>query len=157
MDWAVQKASELGAASVTPLVTNHTVVRPNPSRQGTQQSRWQRIATEAAQQSEQWEVPQVLASCVAGDFFKRPVEGALNLILTERYPGQSLASVVMPQKAGASIRIAVGPEGGWTQEELEQAVNGGFVPISMGERILRGETATIAALSILQSRLGELG
>ena len=94
--------------------------------------------------------------CKAVEFFKHPVEGALNLILTERYPGQSLASMV-PQKADTSIRIAVGPEGGWTQEELELAFKGGFAPVSMGERILRTETATIAALSILQSRLGELG
>jgi 16S rRNA (uracil1498-N3)-methyltransferase len=65
--------------------------------------------------------------------------------------------VVVPQKADTSIRIAVGPEGGWTQEELELAINGGFSPVSMGARILRAETAAIAALSILQSRLGELG
>jgi len=157
MDWAIQKACELGVASITPLVTRHTVVRPSPSRQESQQRRWQRIATEAAQQSEQWGVPRVLAPCDAKEFFKRPVEGALNLILTERYPGQSLASVVVPQKADTSIRIAVGPEGGWTQEELELAINGGFSPVSMGARILRAETAAIAALSILQSRLGELG
>ena len=102
-------------------------------------------------------MPKMSPPCKAVEFFNRPVEGALNLILTERYHGQSLASVVVPQKADTKIRIAVGPEGGWTQEELELAINGGFAPVSMGARILRAETAAIAALSILQSRLGELG
>ena len=157
MDWAIQKASELGVAFITPLVTIHTVVRPNPSRQESQQVRWQRIAFEAAQQSEQWVIPRLSAPCEAEDFFKQAPAGARNLILTERGTGQSLAAMPLPHDSDSLVRIAVGPEGGWTPEEVEQAINCGFTPVSMGEHILRAETAAIAALSILQSRLGELG
>jgi 16S rRNA (uracil1498-N3)-methyltransferase len=157
MDWVVQKASELGIASFIPLVTTHTVVRPSPSRQDAQRDRWQRIALEAAQQSEQWSIPRLHVPSSAHEFFSEPVTNTLKLILSERTSGQSLAVVELPRDPGNSIRLAIGPEGGWTQEELAFAAGHGFVSITLGERILRTETAAIAALSILQSRLGALG
>lgn len=157
MDWVIQKATELGVAALVPLMTAHTVVRPRTIRLAPQQERWQRIALEAAQQAERWEVPTVSAPWEPSKFFKVQSPAALKLILSARGPGQTLASIPLPCGPESLVVIAVGPEGGWTSEELAQALECGFLPVTLGNRILRAETATLAALSVLQSRLGELG
>lgn len=157
MDWFIQKATELGADSIIPLMTSRAIIRPRALRVTTQQQRWQRIALEAAQQAERWEIPSVAAPCEATTFFATQPPAAVNLILSERGPGQSLASIPLPKGPESTIVIATGPEGGWTKEELATALEQGFSPITLGDRILRAETAALAALSILQSRLGELG
>ncbi len=157
MDWTIQKATELGAAAIIPLVSSHTVVRPKRTRVESQQERWQRVAIEAAQQSERWDVPVVDAPCGASEFFARPEPATLKLILSERGSGQNLRSIPLPSAPAHAITLAVGPEGGWRAEELAQACANGFLAVTLGTRILRAETAALAALSVLQSRLGELG
>ena len=157
MDWVIQKATELGAASFVPLIGRHVVIRPKATRVATQQQRWQRIALEAAQQAERWEIPTVAAPSEATAFFAQRPHADVNLILSERGPGQSLASIPLPHTPGSTIVIVTGPEGGWAREELEIALEHGFTPVTLGKLILRAETAALAALSILQSRVGELG
>ena len=157
MDWVIQKASELGAASLIPLVSRHAIARPRADRLVPQQQRWQRIALEAAQQAERWEVPVVHTTCEATEFFAGQPVHAVSLILSERGDGRSLTSVALPSGPAGHVAIAVGPEGGWTKEERGNALHCGFTPVTLGTRILRAETATLAALAILQSRLGELG
>ena len=157
MDWVIQKASELGAASLIPLVSRHAIARPRTDRLVPQQLRWQRIALEAAQQAERWEVPVVHTTCEATEFFARQPVHTVSLILSERGDGRSLTSVALPSDPAGRVAIAVGPEGGWTKEERGNALHCGFTPVTLGTRILRAETAALAALSILQSRLGELG
>jgi len=157
MDWVIQKATELGAASFVPLIGRHVVIRPKAARVATQQQRWQRIALEAAQQAERWEIPTVATPCEATAFFSQQPPADVNLILRERAPGQSLASIPLPNTPESTIVIATGPEGGWAREELGIALEHGFTPVTLGKLILRAETAALAALSILQSRVGELG
>jgi len=157
MDWAIQKTTELGAAAIVPLVSEHTIVRPKQGRVGSQQERWQRIAIEAAQQSERWDVPAIGVPCTAMEFFVTPNPAGLKLILSERGTGQSLSAVPLPSSPTQTIALAIGPEGGWRDEELAQADANGFLPVTLGARILRAETAALAAVSILQTRLGELG
>jgi 16S rRNA (uracil1498-N3)-methyltransferase len=157
MDWVIQKSTELGMASLTPLISAHVIVRPHAARQAAQQDRWQRIALEAAQQSERWECPPILTLCEASSFFEQRFPSPVNLILSERGPWQSLTSIPLPSGSDSLVRIAVGPEGGWREEELAHAIECGFSPVTLGKRILRAETATLTALSVIQSRLGELG
>ena len=157
MDWVIQKVTELGAASFVPLMGRYVVIRPKAARVATQQQRWQRIAVEAAQQAERWEIPTVAAPCEAAAFFAKQPPADVNLILRERGPGQSLASIPLPNSPESTIVIATGPEGGWAREELGIALEHGFTPVTLGKLILRAETAALAALSILQSRVGELG
>lgn len=157
MDWAIQKATELGVAAIVPLVSEQTVVRPKQGRVSSQQERWQRIALESAQQSERWDVPTVRLPMSAVEFFATPDVATVKLILAERGSGQSLDSIPLPSSPADAIAIAIGPEGGWRAEELASARDHDFVPVTLGARILRAETATLAALSILQNRLGELG
>lgn len=157
MDWVIQKATELGTREIVLLQSRHTIVQIRPERLDAQLARWQRIALEAAQQSEQWRVPviaqpQSLAECLA----RRPAP-ALSLMLAERLEGQSLRTVPLPTGIEESVLVLIGPEGGWAQEEITQAEQAGVTLITLGPHILRAETAAIVALGVLQSRVGLLG
>mgnify|MGYP000959794119 CR=1 FL=1 len=156
MDWVVQKASELGVKAVLPLISRHGVVRPQPERVAAQVARWQRIATEAAQQSEQWQPPQVLEPLEVRRFFSGH-QATTALLLAERQNAVGLANVPLPALPTDTITVIVGPEGGWAEEELSQAVDGQCLAVSLGEHIHRADTAAVTALSIVQSRLGRLG
>lgn len=157
MDWVIQKATELGVASIIPLVSRRVITRPRAERLDHQRERWQRIALEAAQQAERWEVPSVVLPSDASDFFKNQPGTSLKLILSERTPGQGLTSLQYPGDPERRVVLAIGPEGGWDKEELSLALSCSFTAVTLGSRILRSETAAIAALSVIQSRLGELG
>nr|MBI3614569.1 16S rRNA (uracil(1498)-N(3))-methyltransferase [Nitrospirota bacterium] len=157
MDWIIQKATELGVATLIPLVAEQGIVRPRPSRSDAQQERWQRIAFEAAQQSERWDVPTVATPHKADAFFAGQSARDTKIILSERSSGSNLQQVGLPAGAEARVIVAVGPEGGWRQDEQALAMQQGFLPVTLGQRILRAETAAIAALTVIQSRLGELG
>ncbi len=156
MDWVVQKASELGVGTIQPLISRHGVVRPQPERVASQVARWQRIATEAAQQSEQWQPPQVLEPMEARRLFSGHSVNT-SLLLAERQDAVGLAHVPLPELSSDTVTVIVGPEGGWAEEELSQALGKQCQAVSLGEHILRADTAAVAALSIVQSRLGKLG
>jgi len=90
------------------------------------------------------------------EFWKEYRVSCLSSILIEREDKEGITSLRLPNDPLGRIVLTVGPEGGWTQEELDEAQNNNFQPITLGPHILRGETAALAALSILQSRLGYL-
>ena len=155
MDWVIQKATELGVERIAPVLANHSVVRPRPERIEHQRARWQRIALEAAQQSERWSVPTIDEPATIAHMLSASKTATSKIVLAERSHGISLTSVPLP--AGQSeVWLLVGPEGGWEEEEVRQALQQGFSAVTMGPRILRAETAAIAAISVLQSRLGSL-
>ena len=156
MDWVVQKASELGVRTILPLIARHGIVRPQAGRVATQVSRWQRIATEAAQQSEQWQLPRVLEPLESRQFFSGPASTG-SLILAERREAVGLSNAPLPASLTETLSLIVGPEGGWAHEELSLALAQGCLAVSLGAHILRADTATVTALSIVQSRLGRLG
>ena len=156
MDWVVQKASELGVRTILPLISRHGVVRPQPERVASQVARWQRIATEAAQQSEQWQPPRVLDPLDMRRFFTTHSANC-SLLLAERQETMGLAHVPLPTRPTDTLALLVGPEGGWAEEEISLAMEGQCRAVSLGEHILRADTAAVTALSIVQSRLGRLG
>lgn len=157
MDWVIQKATELGVTAIAPLQTRHAVVQPRPDRVGTQTARWQRIALEAAQQSEQWAVPAVMNPQPVLRY-ARTQSGSLCLMLTERKEqSANLREITLPSSPSAGITLMIGPEGGWAPEEVAEAEKAGVTPITLGPKILRAETAAIVAIGILQHRLGALG
>ena len=156
MDWVVQKASELGVRTILPLIAKHGVVRPQAERITSQISRWQRIATEAAQQSEQWQPPQVLVPLDSKRFFLQ-ARATCSLILAERREAVALSRVPLPALLTDSLALVIGPEGGWADDELSSALAQGTQAVTLGAHILRADTAAVTALSIVQSRLGRLG
>ena len=157
MDWVIQKVTELGISRIVPIQSRHTIVQLRPERVESQLARWQRIALEAAQQSEQWRVPTVAPPQSLTEFCARPSDESVRLLLAERHDGQRLRTLPLPTSVTASIVAIVGPEGGWTKEEMNQAEKSGCLPITLGQKILRAETAAIVTVGILQHRVGELG
>jgi 16S rRNA (uracil1498-N3)-methyltransferase len=156
MDWVIQKATELGVDELVPIESRHSVVQIKADRVAHQLARWQRIALEAAQQSEQWRVPTIAPPQSLSVLLTSRANDTV-LMLSERRNEKSLQTVGLPQDKTGSILVLIGPEGGWSQEELQIAEQAGVTPIGLGQHILRSETAAIASASILQSRLGVLG
>ncbi len=158
MDWVIQKATELGVERFIPVQSGHSVVKVQAERVDHQRARWERIALEAAQQSERWTVPTIDAPTELGSIWESAAgTSAIRLMLAERSTGSSLNSLSLPCDPSHTLWLLVGPEGGWDVDELRLAHKHGWQFVSLGTRILRAETAAIAAVSILQSRLGELG
>ncbi len=158
MVWAIQKATELGVNTITPIITERVQSRAESSSMKHFQERWQKIALEAAQQSERWDVPTILDPQFFRTFLQSHVSSEVKLILTERERNSSDHSVLFGQEPQTThhIVIAVGPEGGWNQKELEEAEITGFTKITLGEKVLRSETAAITGLVMLQERLNQL-
>jgi 16S rRNA (uracil1498-N3)-methyltransferase len=157
MDWVIQKATELGVATIVPIHSTHSIIKPHPERLEHQRSRWRRIARDAAQQSERWTIPVIDDPVDLLEACRRYASTPWKGILMERSNGQSLTRMPMPLDCHDPIIVLVGPEGGWASDEQRLAQQQGFLPLTLGPRILRAETAAIAAISILQSRLDEIG
>lgn len=156
MDWVIQKATELGVERIAPVQATHSVVRPRADRIEHQRARWQRIALEAAQQSERWSVPIIDEPVTIAELLTRSKSATSKMVLAERSADTSLTTVPLPGPDD-EVWLLIGPEGGWDDTELEQVLRHGYTAVTLGPRILRAETAAIASISVLQSRLGELG
>ncbi len=143
----LQKAVELGATSIRPVVTRHTEYRPHPKRE----ERWARIVLGAAQQCEVRWLPKLHP--VQGFDAVLPLLGGCDLVLVgSLYDGaRPLRDVDMPGRR--KVALLIGPEGDFTAEEVRAAVAAGAVPVSFGSRILRTETAAIFGLSVLAYQL----
>jgi len=157
MNWVIQKATELGVTAIVPIDSTHSVIKPNPERLEHQRSRWERIARDAAQQSERWTIPTIAYPVSLAEICRQFAAAPLKSMLVERSSGPSLATVPLPLDSQHPIVLLVGPEGGWATDEQRLAREQNFISLTLGPRILRAETAAIAALSILQSRLDEIG
>ena len=157
MDWGIQKATELGVDCIVPVNTKHGIVKVQPDRLEHQQTRWQRIALEAAQQSERWTIPTIAKPTDFPRLLVSYASATAKYLLLERSRGVSFAAVSLPTGTDQTVILLIGSEGGWDREEQRQAQERGFAALTLGSRILRAETAAIAALSIIQSRIGELG
>ena len=156
MDWVIQKATELGVATIVPILSMHSVIKPNPERLEHQRLRWERIARDAAQQSERWTIPTITDPIDLAGICRQYASTVLKGILVERSSSPSLGTIPLSPDRQHPIVILVGPEGGWAPDEQRLAQEQGFLPLTLGPRILRAETAAIAAVSILQSRLDEI-
>ena len=151
MDLIVQKATELGAARVVP-------VRAARSAAGQQarQDRWERIAREAARQCGRAELMPVGPLLSLGEAIAGLAPGGVRVVPWEEAPGAPPLHALVPAQPTA-VAILIGPEGGLTREEVALATDAGFQVATLGPRILRTETAAIAALAAIQSQVGGLG
>jgi 16S rRNA (uracil1498-N3)-methyltransferase len=158
LDLVVQKATELGAARIIPVTTARAVARleAGATRALSRRARWQKIAREAARQSGRLDVPEVEGVTALSTALLASPKEALKLLLWEGARQTTLRSQ-LPDTPPQQIVIAIGPEGGFTVEEVEAARHAGFVPVGLGPRILRTETAALVVLSILGYALGDLG
>jgi len=153
MDFVVQKATELGVKRVSPVLTAHGVVKLDNKRAEKRRSHWQRVAESACEQSGRIRPPLIDAPLPLNDWFGSSRDrGDTDLILR---PGAkaSLADITSPQ---IKLCLLVGPEGGFSEQEYDDASVAGFASVSLGPRILRTETAAVAAIAIAQSLWGDL-
>ncbi|MDB9450929.1 16S rRNA (uracil(1498)-N(3))-methyltransferase [Dolichospermum circinale] len=141
-DEIVRCCTELGVTSIAPILSDRTLLNPSPQKL----ERWQRIASEAAEQSERAVVPTILQP-VAFNTAIKETTATHRYICEARGDYPHLQQVI--NKTANEIIIAIGPEGGWTNQELEIAIASGFQPISLGRRILRAVTAPIVAISLI--------
>ena len=157
-DLVVQKATELGASRIVPVATSRADVRiRNGDDAKRKVTRWQRIALEAAKQCGRARLMEIEEPVGFKALIDRPAEeGELRLMFAERN-GTSLAEVARnPQSGSAKLFALIGPEGGWADEEIELAREGGWKIVTLGGRTLRAETAAIAIVALLQHRFGDL-
>lgn len=153
-DWALQKSVELGVAKITPLLSLRSDSIGDAKRQERKAAHWRRLIISACEQSSRTVVPGI-SSPQDKDIWMRSEADVLGLILQPNapYAAETIKNLTKPVNA---LRIAIGPEGGFDEAEVQDFAKQGFLPISLGPRILRTETAPIAVISVLQYLLGDL-
>ena len=154
MDFIIQKAVELGVSEIHPFFSSRTIPRFNLSQAMKKVERWQKISQEASQQSGRITIPTVNPPVEFVELLSLPSQGSLKIILQKDSSHDSLKNFLMTNQNKCGIFFLVGPEGGFTPEEIIRALDHGFKLISLGERILRTETVALTFLSILQYELG---
>lgn len=154
-DWVVQKATELGVTRIVPLITEHSDARKIEERAEHRLQRWRRIALEAVKQCGRRRLVEIVEPVNALKFFEASDE-QVRWIFSER-GGQSSRAMARECAPSLSATLTIAPEGGWSEAELESAASYGFIPIHLGRRILRTETAAIAAVALAQHLFGDLG
>jgi len=151
MDWVIQKATELGVARIAPLLTERSVVHLDAQQARKRVQHWTAIAIAACEQSGRTRVPKIESPLALQAFLDMGSEG--ERIVLSPHGSRHLAEIPTPLSAAT---VLIGPEGGLAPAEAEAAVRAHFVPMRMGPRILRTETAAVCALTLLQHRFGDL-
>lgn len=160
LEFIVQKAVELGAVAVQPLASRNSVVRYDAKKAVAKEKRWQKIADEAAKQCGRTRLPVVRSILPLADWLaaRSAREDAALLFCYENEERQPMQAALRALPASVrEITLLVGPEGGFTLAEAEAIASAGGVSVTLGPRILRAETAAVAAMSIVQYERGDLG
>ena len=151
MDFTLQKSVELGVAEIRPIISERCVVRLSGERAEKRVARWQEIVVSACEQSGRNIVPKVLPLTTYAQALQQlPQETAKLLMSLNR--AQKLSDV---QPQSGKVVFMVGPEGGWTEKEEQQAFDAGFQSVTLGKRVLRTETASLAAIAAMQTLWGD--
>ena len=155
MDWLVEKATELGAASIQPLMSERSVLRLKSERADKKLVHWRGIAMAACEQSGRNRLPVIHEVRTLADWLKAltmkqpPNEGGVRLLLSLRPGTRPLASALPSTPPAGALTFLSGPEGGLSAAEEAAAASCGFAPVTLGPRVLRAETAPLACLSLL--------
>jgi 16S rRNA (uracil1498-N3)-methyltransferase len=146
MEAVIRDATMMGVAAVRPVITQRTVVPRSAAEQPGVQTRWHRVAVASAKQCGRAVVPRIEPPS-AFDVLLEDASIATKLLLVE--PAANTNGDTLDDIAPASALMLIGPEGGWTEEEVQRALAAGFRPLSLGARTLRAESAPLAALAVL--------
>lgn len=151
-EWALEKATELGVSTIVPLAAERSE-KALLSAAAKRAERWKKILLEASQQSRRLSMPILNGAMKPEMAFASHKEG-LRVLLSERATATPLRRVLEGQQAATAV-LAIGPEGGWTDQEFTAGSNAGFSEASLGRRILRTETAVVTALASMNFALGD--
>ncbi|HMZ86009.1 MAG TPA: 16S rRNA (uracil(1498)-N(3))-methyltransferase [Giesbergeria sp.] len=146
MDWLVEKATELGVASITPLLAERSVLKLKGERADKKLAHWQAVAVAACEQCGRNRVPTLHPAQTLADWLQAPPQDGQRLLLSLR-PGTQPLHAAAPGHTG--LVFLSGPEGGLSSTEEDLALAHGFAPVTLGPRVLRAETAPLAALAAL--------
>ena len=153
MDWLIEKATELGAASIQPVMSERSVLRLKPDRADKKVAHWRGIAIAASEQCGRNRLPLVHEVVTLANWFKQaaaqPAAAGCRLLLSLREGTRPLGEAVAP---GHALVFLSGPEGGLSPAEEAAALACGFSPVTLGPRVLRAETAPLAVLAVLANR-----
>jgi 16S rRNA (uracil1498-N3)-methyltransferase len=154
MDLVVQKATELGVSHLVPVLTERSVVRLSAQQSDRKVNHWRAVVVAACEQCGRNRLPSVAAPVPLAEFLKADAlaAGDTRLVLS---PAGTATLKDLP-RPGAGVTVLIGPEGGLTDEEEKSAIAAGFTALRLGPRVLRTETAAIAALALLQRKFGDL-
>ena len=155
MDFVIEKATELGVQTIVPVLSSYAVPKLNERKIAARCERWQKIALNAAKQSGRTQMPKLLPLCGFREFIGQASPEAFKLFFWEKESTQSLRHL-QQQRGAKPVLITIGPEGGFSAEEAAEATKHGFHLATLGRRILRAETAAIAAVSLAQFLWGDL-
>ena len=153
MDMILQKATELGVSAVLPLSSQRSEVKLDDSRAAKRLAHWQSVVVAACEQSGRAMVPTVAAPGALAAVLAGLTGGGTRLLLD---PDGTLSMPALTLEPATPVLLAVGPEGGWSPLDREQLAAAGFQGLRLGPRVLRTETAGLAALAALQARFGDL-
>ena len=155
MDYLIQKATELGVKEIIPFFSSRSVPLLEKSRGLKRHLRWEKIAIEASKQCGRGVVPRIESLQDYSDMLHGASTDDLRLILWER-DGIKLKEALERSREKAKIFFVIGPEGGFSQDEVDKAKRAGFAAVTLGKRILRAETASLCLLSIIQYEWGDM-
>lgn len=150
MEWAIEKCTELNVATIVPVIARRTE-KHLASAAEKRLDRWRRIAREASEQARRVATPEIGAPVHLTDALATAAD--VRIVLAETEPEMHLPAMLRERTELTSLALAIGPEGGWTPEELQLFHQAGWVAASLGETILRAETAAIAALAVARAEL----
>lgn len=156
MDFIIQKSTELGADRIIPFVSSRSIPKLSESKAGARLERWRKIAIEASRQCGRAKMPEVNGIVTFEEMLKLRERESLGILLWEGETERGIKEILRDEKYRGldNFFIVVGPEGGFSREEVEKAKGNGFTSASLGKSILRTETAPLAILSIIQYETG---
>lgn len=152
MDIVIQKATELGVTGIIPVITHRSQLRETRKH-----PRWRKIAEEASRQSGRSRVPEIFQTCSFEEIFDTPGLTLGKGIIFWEQRGEKLSDVISKLSHTDRIFLLIGPEGGFSEKEVMLASERGCLTATLGSRILRAETASITAVSVIQFALGDMG
>jgi 16S rRNA (uracil1498-N3)-methyltransferase len=153
MDWVVQKATELGVTRIVPVMTERTVVKLDSRQSERKLQHWHGIAVAACEQSGRTRIPDVAPPIALHEFLRQSNEARAVRILLSPAGTRGVNDLLTPDQG---LIVLIGPEGGLAESEQRAARDAGFLAMRLGPRVLRTETAAVAALTLLQHRFGDL-
>jgi 16S rRNA (uracil1498-N3)-methyltransferase len=157
MDLLVRTLTEIGTSAWIPVFSEHSIPRPDEKRQVLRIERWKEIAKESIKQCRRSIAPEILAPVTFDQAIHSPMDANLKIIFYENAV-LTLTETINPiMKKPLNILIFLGPEGGFSQKEIDHATSAGFISVSLGPRILRAETAAVAACVLIQHVYGDMG
>lgn len=154
MELIIQKAVELGVYQIIPTACRRCVVKLDPKKEKTKLARWQQIAEAAAKQSKRSLIPEIMPVISLREAFARSQKMQVRLIPYERAEGmEKTREILKGIRSGDEVAVFIGPEGGFEETEIEEAMKAQIKPVTLGKRILRTETAGMTVLAFLLYQL----